>query len=86
MSSDEHKLTVEGDRKVAIADDGVVPIILNNGAAPATAMAMSASVAIDAAAERRLVWKFDLWILPTLAIMYLFNALVSHDLPYVGSV
>jgi len=32
---------------------------------------------IDAAAERRLVWKFDLRILPILAVMYLFNALGS---------
>lgn len=31
--------------------------------------------AIDPAAERRLVWKFDLRILPVLAVMYLFNSL-----------
>lgn len=31
--------------------------------------------AIDAKAESRLVWKFDLRILPVLAIMYLFNSL-----------
>lgn len=30
---------------------------------------------IDAKAERALVWKFDLRILPLLALMYLFNAL-----------
>jgi len=30
---------------------------------------------IDASAEKRLVWKFDLHILPLLAVMYLFNAL-----------
>lgn len=33
---------------------------------------------IDPKAERRLVWKFDLRILPVLAIMYLCNALDSE--------
>src|ERR1700743_92621 len=32
---------------------------------------------IDPKAERRLVWKLDLRILPVLAVMYLFNALDS---------
>lgn len=41
---------------------------------------MSASMSIDPAAERRLVWKFDTRILPTLAIMYLFNALDKGNL------
>ncbi|KAL1584495.1 hypothetical protein WHR41_06353 [Cladosporium halotolerans] len=35
---------------------------------------------IDRAAERRLVWKFDLHILPLLAVMYLFNALDKANL------
>jgi hypothetical protein len=35
---------------------------------------------IDAAAEKRLVWKFDLRILPILAVMYLFNALDKSNL------
>jgi hypothetical protein len=30
---------------------------------------------IDASAERRLVWKFDLFILPILTLCYLCNAL-----------
>jgi hypothetical protein len=30
---------------------------------------------IDPVAERKLVWKFDLRILPVLAVMYLFNSL-----------
>jgi hypothetical protein len=30
---------------------------------------------IDPIAERKLVWKFDLRILPVLAVMYLFNSL-----------
>lgn len=35
---------------------------------------------IDHKAERRLVWKFDLRILPLLAMMYLFNALDKSNL------
>lgn len=35
---------------------------------------------IDPAAERRLVWKYDLRILPVLALMYLFNALDKSNL------
>ena len=63
----DHKVNFIDDQKVAITEDGVVPVT-------------SASVAIDPAAERRLVWKFDLRILPTLAIMYLFNALDKSNL------
>jgi MFS family permease len=37
-------------------------------------------VVLDKAAERRLVWKFDLRILPTLAVMYLFNTLDKTNL------
>lgn len=35
---------------------------------------------IDSRAERALVWKFDLRILPVLAIMYLFNSLDKSNL------
>jgi hypothetical protein len=35
---------------------------------------------IDPAAERSLVWKFDLRILPVLAVMYLFNSLDKSNL------
>lgn len=35
----------------------------------------NATMSLDPAAERKLVWKFDLRLMPTLAIMYLFNAL-----------
>src|SRR5579862_8326316 len=41
---------------------------------------MSASYALDPAAERKLVWKFDLHILPVLAVMYLFNSLDKSNL------
>lgn len=36
---------------------------------------LPASMSIDPVAERKLLWKFDLRILPTLAVMYLFNGL-----------
>ncbi|KAL3489562.1 major facilitator superfamily domain-containing protein [Aspergillus germanicus] len=35
---------------------------------------------LDSAAERSLVWKFDLRILPVLAVMYLFNSLDKSNL------
>jgi hypothetical protein len=35
----------------------------------------NATMSLDPVAERKLVWKFDLRLLPTLAVMYLFNAL-----------
>jgi hypothetical protein len=38
------------------------------------------SVDIDPRAERALVWKFDLRLLPVLAIMYLFNSLDKSNL------
>lgn len=38
------------------------------------------SVEIDPEAERALVWKFDLRLLPVLAIMYLFNSLDKSNL------
>jgi MFS family permease len=41
---------------------------------------MSASYALDPVAERKLVWKFDLRILPVLAVMYLFNSLDKSNL------
>jgi MFS family permease len=39
-----------------------------------------ANVDIDPQAERTLVWKFDLRLLPVLAIMYLFNSLDKSNL------
>lgn len=48
----------------------------------ATAEAIQAAIGdtIDSRAERALVWKFDLRILPVLAIMYLFNSLDKSNL------
>lgn len=75
----DRKLSVGGDKKVSVTEDGVIPInSVGEG------RVVPASMAIDPEAERRLVWKFDLRILPTLAIMYLFNALVGsihHVIP-----
>jgi hypothetical protein len=74
-SSDDRKVTTSiDDSKIPVLEDGVgaeTPPPMGEG------RTVSASTAIDAAAERRLVWKFDLRILPVLAVMYLFNALVS---------
>ena len=57
-----------------VVEDGIqVP---ENG----NARSLSACIAIDPEAERRLVWKFDLRILPTLAVMYLFNSLDKSNL------
>lgn len=41
---------------------------------------------IDRKAERALVWKFDLRILPLLALMYLFNALDKTNLGNAATV
>ncbi|ETN45036.1 uncharacterized protein HMPREF1541_09912 [Cyphellophora europaea CBS 101466] len=40
----------------------------------------NATMSLDPVAERKLVWKFDLRLLPTLAVMYLFNALDKGNL------
>ncbi|KAL2809892.1 major facilitator superfamily domain-containing protein [Aspergillus granulosus] len=60
------------------ADDSTIakpPLELNeNGELPALGQS------IDSKAERSLVWKFDLRILPVLAIMYLFNSLDKSNL------
>ncbi|RMZ88016.1 hypothetical protein DV736_g4754, partial [Chaetothyriales sp. CBS 134916] len=75
--------TTQGVRSVSISS-GVDVKIFNDGVQSVTATGethrMSASVAIDPAAEKRLVWKFDLRILPTLAVMYLFNSLDKSNL------
>lgn len=39
---------------------------------------------LDSKKERALVWKFDIRILPILAIMYLFNALDKSNLGTIG--
>ncbi|KIX07529.1 uncharacterized protein Z518_02182 [Rhinocladiella mackenziei CBS 650.93] len=70
------------DHKLPVGDDSKIPVENEILAVTPTgeARSMSASIAIDLVAERRLVWKFDLRILPTLAVMYLFNALDKSNL------
>lgn len=65
-----------GDDKKILVEDGIVQATLTGEEH------ISASTALDPAAERRLLWKFDLRILPTLAVMYFFNALVSLPLDF----
>ncbi|KIW47279.1 uncharacterized protein PV06_02860 [Exophiala oligosperma] len=62
-------------KDIKVLDDGVMTV-----SAAGNIRQVSASIAIDAVAERRLVWKFDLRILPTLAVMYLFNSLDKSNL------
>lgn len=64
-----------GEKEIKILEDGVMGLY-----AEGDIRRVSASIAIDPLAERRLVWKFDLRILPTLAIMYLFNSLDKSNL------
>lgn len=64
-----------GEKDIKILEDGVMGF-----SADGEIRRVSASIAIDPAAERRLVWKFDLRILPTLAVMYLFNSLDKSNL------
>ena len=64
-----------GEKDIKILEDGV-----NVLSAEGDIRRVSASIAIDPATERRLVWKFDLRILPVLSIMYLFNSLDKSNL------
>jgi len=52
-------------------DTGRQTVVADNGEVLTT---------IDPIAERKLVWKFDLRILPVLAVMYLFNSLDKSNL------
>ena len=62
---------VTADNKYVEANEAGEPVITQNG---------SILAAIDPRAERSLVWKFDLRILPVLAVMYLFNSLDKSNL------
>ena len=65
-----------GEKDIMILEDGVMGLSAEGG----DIRRVSASIAIEPAAEKRLVWKFDLRILPTLAVMYLFNSLDKSNL------
>lgn len=56
---------------IKVDSDGETRVIAEDG---------EVSMLIDPKAERRLVWKFDLRILPVLAIMYLFTSLDKSNL------
>jgi MFS family permease len=58
-------------KAIEINDSGVETIIGEDG---------GSVMQLDPKAERSLVWKFDLRILPVLAIMYLFNSLDKSNL------
>ncbi|CZR66961.1 related to putative tartrate transporter [Phialocephala subalpina] len=47
---------------------------------PGTAQELGENYVVDRALEKRLLWKFDLHILPMLAIMYLFNSIDKSNL------
>lgn len=68
MSGDPEKMSIPSDVK---GENYKVDEIVEIGGISAN---------IDPIAERRLVWKFDLRILPVLAIMYLFNSLDKSNL------
>ena len=68
-------MSMTSEKDVRIFSDGIQAVTSTG-----ETKRMSASVAIDPAAEKRLVWKFDLRILPTLAVMYLFNSLDKSNL------
>lgn len=68
-------VSMDHEKDIKVLDDGVMDM-----SSTGENRRVSASVAIDPAAERRLVWKFDLRILPTLAVMYLFNSLDKSNL------
>jgi len=74
------------DRRVSFTDKGELKEVqvTDEGLIEKTATGethrVSASFALDPAAERKLVWKFDLHILPVLAVMYLFNSLDKSNL------
>lgn len=63
---DDHEDHIKIDQKT-----GEESVIADDGEVVAT---------IDPVAERKLVWKFDLKILPVLAVMYLFNSLDKSNL------
>ena len=77
MSTEDFKKADMGpiDKDLKLMEDGVI-----TATPEGNSRKVSASFAIDPAAERRLVWKFDLRILPTLAVMYLFNSLDKSNL------
>ncbi|EXJ78380.1 hypothetical protein A1O1_08780 [Capronia coronata CBS 617.96] len=75
ISNDAEIDATMDSKDIKVLDDGVMAVSPGG-----ETRQVSASVAIDPAAERRLVRKFDFRILPTLAVMYLFNSLDKSNL------
>ncbi|KAK0702996.1 major facilitator superfamily domain-containing protein [Lasiosphaeria miniovina] len=82
LGPDGKDLALGPDGKdLELGPDGKVDPETESNKPPSTARAESHLLAsIDAKAERALVWKFDLRLLPVLAAMYLFNSLDKSNL------
>ncbi len=68
------------DRSLESSPGGDSSYVKGPGEKDAVATDIGSLKVIDPKAERALVWKFDLRILPTLAVMYLFNSLDKSNL------
>lgn len=71
---------VPADKAVDAKDDAAVEENSILDKARTVTSTYNATMSLDPVAERKLVWKFDLRLLPTLAVMYLFNALDKGNL------
>ena len=83
MADDTKSLSKQPDIDSKIRDDGLertVSITNDDNGNTVITREDGEMFTIDKKAERRLVWKFDLHILPLLALMYLFNALDKSNL------
>lgn len=61
-------------------DEKTRPGSVNDAPEKGEVTLISAQQSIDPEMERRIVWKFDLRILPLLACMYLFNSLDKSNM------
>lgn len=81
--SDDKSISKQPDIDAKVPDDGLertVSISRDNSGNTVITREDGDVFVIDQKAERKLVWKFDLHILPLLALMYLFNALDKSNL------
>jgi hypothetical protein len=77
MSSED----LDEKRPVAFADEpSKIEVDKETGAQTVVATDGEILTTIDPKAERALVWKLDLRVLPVLAVMYLFNSLDKSNL------
>jgi hypothetical protein len=83
MADDTKSLSKQPDIDSKVPDDGLertVSITNDDNGNTLITREDGEVFTIDQKSERRLVWKFDLHILPLLALMYLFNALDKSNL------